>query len=167
MSGQGGPRADGAVVRCVGGAELLRVRVLTVPVVRNGSGAGLLRYGYCFVRAGAGTAVPCGRPERARVVRLGGAVVPGYVRLGCGPVPARLGRGGWCALRWCGLAVVRVVPVVRPSGGAGRGGTRRARQAGENRWSLMSRAPPITPAAGPNSPRTMGRLPVASGSDWR
>uniref|UniRef100_UPI001CA48C61 hypothetical protein n=1 Tax=Streptomyces sp. FM008 TaxID=1983802 RepID=UPI001CA48C61 len=43
MSGQGGPRADGAVVRCVGGAELLRVRVLTVPVVRNGSGAGLLR----------------------------------------------------------------------------------------------------------------------------
>lgn len=41
------------------------------------------------------------------------------------------------------------------------------RQAGENRWSLMSRAPPMTPAVGPNSPRTMGRLPVARGSDWR
>ncbi len=40
-------------------------------------------------------------------------------------------------------------------------------QAGENRWSLMSRAAPITPAVGPNSPRTMGRLPVARGSDWR
>ena len=40
-------------------------------------------------------------------------------------------------------------------------------QAGEKRWSLMRRAAPVTPAAGPNSPRTMGRLPVASGSDWR
>ena len=39
--------------------------------------------------------------------------------------------------------------------------------AGENRWSLMSRAAPITPALGPNSPRTMGRFPVANGSDWR
>lgn len=39
--------------------------------------------------------------------------------------------------------------------------------AGENRWSLMSRAPPMTPAVGPSSPSTMGRLPVASGSDWR
>lgn len=38
-------------------------------------------------------------------------------------------------------------------------------QAGEKRWSLMSRAAPITPAVGPNSPRTMGRLPVARGRD--
>ncbi|MBZ2407086.1 hypothetical protein HX747_02310 [Streptomyces sp. L06] len=62
MSGQGGPRADGAVVRCVGGAELLRVRVLTVPVVRNGSVAGLLRYGCCFVRAGRGHGGPVRAP---------------------------------------------------------------------------------------------------------
>ncbi|GAA2560678.1 hypothetical protein GCM10010295_58200 [Streptomyces intermedius] len=130
MSGQGGPRADGAVVRCVGGAELLRVRVLTVPVVRNGSGQG------GFVRAGAGTAVPCGRPERARVVRLGGAVVPGYVRLGVRPGPgaARPGRVvrlavvrpcGWCGwCRWCVRpagpgGVVRAGPV-RPARTGGR-----------------------------------------------
>lgn len=40
-------------------------------------------------------------------------------------------------------------------------------QAGENRWSLMSRAAPMTPAVGPNSPSTMGRFPVASGRDCR
>ncbi|CAM5539713.1 hypothetical protein SAURM35S_02410 [Streptomyces aurantiogriseus] len=67
--------------------------------------------------------------------------------------------------------------VVRGGSGAGMCRTRRERcgdvpyevgvYAGENRWSLIRRAAPITPAVGPNSPRTMGRLPVARGSDWR
>src|SRR5690606_32218065 len=37
----------------------------------------------------------------------------------------------------------------------------------EKTWSVMSRAPPITPARSPSSERTIGRLPVASGSDLR
>lgn len=64
------------------------------------------------------------------------------------------------------LLTEEVVPwsVVRT---AADGVVRRAAwgQAGEKRWSLMSRAAPITPAVGPNSPSTMGRLPVARGRD--
>ena len=36
-----------------------------------------------------------------------------------------------------------------------------------NTASLMRRAAPTTPASSPSSLRTTGRLPVASGSDWR
>ncbi len=134
--------------------------------------------------------VPCARKRsgirvRGRASRAGTAgcrtgVVP------CAPVRAsradgwcssgRCGRAraGWCLSRcgrartgWCwgrcGLARAGVVLV-----GAGVAWAVPASgYAGENRWSLIRRAAPMTPAVGPNSPRTMGRLPVAKGSDPR
>ncbi len=143
--------------------------------------------GRCGAAAGTG-ADGAGGAERVRGRAAADAASYGRARARRSRAGARSGRGWcgsvvrWCGGAWvrtargaarsrrgsagaggapCGgaaLRVVRVVPVVRPSGGAGRGGARRACQAGENRWSLMSRAPPMTPAAGPNSPKDDGQV---------
>ncbi|CAM5470921.1 hypothetical protein SALBM217S_10462 [Streptomyces griseoloalbus] len=166
-------------------------RTGVVPCARKRSGIRVRgrasRAGTAGCRTGV---VPCARKRsgirvRGRASRAGTAgcrtgVVP------CAPVRAsradgwcssgRCGRAraGWCLSRcgrartgWCwgrcGLARAGVVLV-----GAGVAWAVPASgYAGENRWSLIRRAAPMTPAVGPNSPRTMGRLPVAKGSDPR
>ncbi len=147
------------------------------------------------VRAGAAGgrtgAVPC-TPVRAdpyrRVVPIRSARADPHRVMPCPPEPGGSRTGGSCSCR-CGWRPYRRCAVHTGTGGpvptggadqAGAGGPAPGGagvpdaagppgegQAGENKWSLMRRAAPMTPAVGPSSPRTMGRLPVARGSEPR
>ncbi len=138
-------------------------RTGVVPCARKRSGIRVRgrasRAGTAGCRTGV---VPCA-PVRAS--RAGGWCSSGRCgRARAGWCLSRCGRArtGWCWGR-CGPARAGVVLV-----GAGVAWAVPASgYAGENRWSLIRRAAPMTPAVGPNSPRTMGRLPVAKGSDPR
>ncbi|MCO4700086.1 hypothetical protein LRR80_06191 [Streptomyces sp. RO-S4] len=161
-------------------------RAASVPAGR--AGAAGCRTGEVVPCAPATVWRPCRRVVPCTPVRDGARAGGGAVRVGAGgPAPGGAGavhsprvvlvpggrtRPGWC---WC-----RAGEPVPGGAGAGRGGPRRVvlgagrggaapawAYAGENRWSLMRRAAPMTPAVGPNSPRTMGRLPVARGSEPR
>ena len=97
---------------------------------------------------------------------VSGVVVPGAGRAGVQVVPGAVVPGAVMPVPCCG-AVRALFDGAGWPWGPGVSRARESGQAGEKRWSLMRRAAPVTPATGPNSPRTMGRLPVASGSDWR
>ncbi len=127
---------------------------------------GRTRAGWCLARRKRAASAPAGR---ARAGAAGGrtGAVP------CTPVRADPYRR--VVPIWSARADPRrVVPAgaggAPAPGGVGvpdAAGPPGEGQAGENKWSLMRRAAPMTPAVGPSSPRTMGRLPVARGSEPR
>ncbi|MGX1304398.1 hypothetical protein RKD35_005886 [Streptomyces albogriseolus] len=115
-----------------------------------------------------------GRPARWYRARRNGRLPHRRVVFRAGAAGGRTGAVPWAPVRVGPVPAVVLFGSVRAGprrGGAGRAGPVVAvpawSYAGENRWSLMRRAAPMTPAVGPSSPRTMGRLPVARGSDPR
>ncbi len=115
-----------------------------------------------------------GRPARWYRARRNGRLPHRRVVFRAGAAGGRTGAVPWAPVRVGPVPAVVLFGSVRAGprrGGAGRAGPVAAvpawSYAGENRWSLMRRAAPMTPAVGPSSPRTMGRLPVARGSDPR
>ncbi len=168
--GAGGPAPGGAAPAGSGRLPHRRV-VLPMPVrlavVRHGGAGGETAPArWCRARRKQAASAPAGRARAGAAGGRTGAVPCTPVR--AGPyrrvVPIRSARAD----------PHRVVPAgaggAPAPGGAGvpdAAGPPGGGQAGENKWSLMRRAAPMTPAVGPSSPRTMGRLPVARGSEPR
>ncbi len=147
---------------------------------RGGARAG----GWCRARRKRAASAPAGRapdadttggrPARWYRARRNGRLPHRRVVFRAGAAGGRTGAVPWAPVRVGPVPAVVLFGSVRAGprrGGAGRAGPVVAvpawSYAGENRWSLMRRAAPMTPAVGPSSPRTMGRLPVARGSDPR